>query len=499
MIYTKSFRRSINLDTELKNYMDKVNDYYSGDRKLSTQEVMEILLGKVSGEEKVSENFGSSNFGSSNFVNFDMDEFLKWKEINNEKYMVNVNYPITSHKEFIGKFIVLGKKVVRRFLRWMIYPVVMEQNEFNASVTASINAIYNNDIVTQEALNLLYNEKNKIKEINEKLTETDGFIENILLKHMKNCKVKEAIDAINVVSEKYDNLEASMNEKQSLDIKFEKMDIIENKIEKLQENINYFSYKLRKARHDSINSGEDIVKVKSENSDSISIEPDEKDRMDYFLFENKFRGTLKEIRENQIQYLKYYSGKKNVLDIGAGRGEFLELLNENNISNKGIDVYQDFVDYCQEKGLDVENADALSYIKSLENNVLGGIFMSQVAEHLDNNYLFDLIEESYRKLENGAYFIAETPNPRVLSIFTNSFYLDPTHVKPVHPETFKFILEYVGFKEVSILYTKNSKIPHELPMLNGSSIENLQEFNDGINLLNELLFGSQDYAVIARK
>ena len=211
-------------------------------------------------------------------------------------------------------------------------------------------------------------------------------------------------------------------------------------------------------------------------------------------------------RHGQVEYTtsmkyihKYLKPKDRILDIGAGRGEFLELLNENNVSNKGIDVYQDFVDYCKEKGLDVENADALSYLQTLEDNVLGGIFMSQVAEHLDNNYLFDLIEESYKKLENGAYFIAETPNPRVLSTFTNSFYLDPTHVKPVHPETFKFIMEYVGFKHVDILYTKNSKIPYKLPLLNGNNIENLQDFNDGINLLNELLFGSQDYAIIARK
>ena len=477
----------MNLDKELKNYMDQVNDYYLEDRKLSTQEVMEILLGKANNEE--------NKIKSSNFISFDMDEFLKWKEMNNEKYMVKINYPIVSHKKVIGKFIIFWKKIIRRFLRWLIYPIVTEQNEFNASVTASINAIYNNEIVTQEALNRFYEDRNNFIKIDNKLNKMDEIIENVLLKHIKNCKAKEAINIVNTVSEKYDNLEILIKEDQLSDCNSKKINDIENRIEKLQENMNYFSYRLRKNNKSFI--VDKNTNISSEESSDTILE--NKDRMDYFLFENKFRGTLREIRENQIQYLKYYLGKQNILDIGAGRGEFLELLNENNISNNGIDVYQDFVDYCKEKGLHVENADALSYLQTLEDNVLGGIFMSQVAEHLDNNYLFDLIEESYKKLENGAYFIAETPNPRVLSTFTNSFYLDPTHVKPVHPETFKFIMEYVGFKHVDILYTKNSKIPYKLPLLNGNNIENLQDFNDGINLLNELLFGSQDYAIIARK
>ena len=477
----------MDLDKELKNYMDQVNDYYLEDRKLSTQEVMKILLGKANNEE--------NKIKSSNFISFDMDEFLKWKEMNNEKYMVKINYPIVSHKKVIGKFIIFWKKIIRRFLRWLIYPIVTEQNEFNASVTASINAIYNNEIVTQEALNRFYEDRNNFIKIDNKLNKMDEIIENVLLKHIKNCKAKEAINIVNTVSEKYDNLEILIKEDQLSDCNSKKINDIENRIEKLQENMNYFSYRLRKNNKSFI--VDKNTNISSEESSDTILE--NKDRMDYFLFENKFRGTLREIRENQIQYLKYYLGKQNILDIGAGRGEFLELLNENNISNNGIDVYQDFVDYCKEKGLHVENADALSYLQTLEDNVLGGIFMSQVAEHLDNNYLFDLIEESYKKLENGAYFIAETPNPRVLSTFTNSFYLDPTHVKPVHPETFKFIMEYVGFKHVDILYTKNSKIPYKLPLLNGNNIENLQDFNDGINLLNELLFGSQDYAIIARK
>jgi O-antigen chain-terminating methyltransferase len=88
----------------------------------------------------------------------------------------------------------------------------------------------------------------------------------------------------------------------------------------------------------------------------------------------------------------------------------------------------------------------------------------------------------------------------MLSTFTNSFYLDMSHVKPVHPETMRFLLSYYGFKDVDVLYSEKSKIPYDLPLLEGdSSIHNLVEFNNGINLLNGLIFGYQDYAFAGRK
>ena len=242
----------------------------------------------------------------------------------------------------------------------------------------------------------------------------------------------------------------------------------------------------------------ELVKAK-EKLEEEKFEVKENIELDYFLFENKFRGTEKAIKKNQECYLTYFENKKNILDIGCGRGEFLELMNERNIPANGVDIYNEFVEYCKDKGLKAVVDDALSYVRRQADNSIDGIFMSQVAEHLENDYLLNLIAACYQKMEKGSYFIAETPNPTNLSTFTSSFYLDPSHVKPVHPETFKFMLEYVGFKEVEIVYTKSSQSGYRLPLLNVSGASNLEEFNSGINCISDALMGSLDYAVIARK
>lgn len=81
----------------------------------------------------------------------------------------------------------------------------------------------------------------------------------------------------------------------------------------------------------------------------------------------------------------------------------------------------------------------------------------------------------------------------------NSFYLDPSHNKPVHPKTMEYYLRKAGFSEVEILFTEASRSGYRLPLLSGKGVDNLEEFNNGINLVTDLLFGSQDYAVIAKK
>ncbi|OOM73841.1 methionine biosynthesis protein MetW [Clostridium sp. BL-8] len=278
-------------------------------------------------------------------------------------------------------------------------------------------------------------------------------------------------------------------------------EVLNDKDESIDEELDYFKFTLSKLNKPAIQKNESRIeneKINGEFQENPKLALNQYG-IDYFEFENRFRGSCKKIKETQAIYLKYFNGKANILDIGCGRGEFLELLKENNISAKGIDVCKDFVDYCEYKKLDALLDDAVSHISKVNDNSIGGVFMSQVAEHLETEYLIELISKIYDKLENGAYFIAETPNPTMLSTFSNSFYLDPSHKNPVHPETFKFILEKAGFKEIEIVYTDSSKIQYNLPLLDGSNINNLEEFNNGVNLLSGLLFGSQDYAIIARK
>lgn len=241
------------------------------------------------------------------------------------------------------------------------------------------------------------------------------------------------------------------------------------------------------------------------NSNLNKTVPLQHDAMNYYLFEEKFRGSTKDITERQSIYIEYFKNCKNVLDIGCGRGEFLSLMKGNDIGAKGIDINEDMVIYCKKNGLDAQEADALSYLQSLRDKVLDGVFSSQVVEHLQPVELINLIKLSYDKMKYGTYFVAETVNPLCLSVLTASFYIDLSHVKPVHPETIKFIMESVGFREIELKFL--SPFPDyakltRLVITESMSVEeraHLEVMNQNIDKLNYLLYGYQDYAVIGKK
>lgn len=221
----------------------------------------------------------------------------------------------------------------------------------------------------------------------------------------------------------------------------------------------------------------------------------EKIHFNYFKFEEKYRGSQDEIKDRLKVYLEYFKEANNILDIGCGRGEFLELLKENNIEALGIDIEDDMVLECKEKGLSVINSDALEYLKNLEDNSLGGIIMTQVIEHMEPNYLIDIIELAYKKLKSGAYFIAETINPQSLIVFTEAYFMDLSHTRMMHPYTIKFLVEEKGFNDITIKYL--SKVGDDLRLPEVSELPT--EFNSAINKLNDVVYGYRDYAIIGRK
>jgi O-antigen chain-terminating methyltransferase len=226
-------------------------------------------------------------------------------------------------------------------------------------------------------------------------------------------------------------------------------------------------------------------------------EPD----FDYFGFEDRFRGSEEDIKERQRVYVEYFTGLDQVLDIGCGRGEFLELLREAGIKAKGVDLDLDMVLYCQEKGLDVVREEACMYLDSLPDESLGGVFAAQVIEHLEPSQINDLVKLCQRKLQAGGALIFETPNPTCLTVFARSFYMDFSHIKPIHPEAMKFLFESAGFQEILVKFSSPVEAYMRMPYLLGvgADAKMAEEFNRGIERLNELLYGFQDYAVIGRK
>lgn len=218
--------------------------------------------------------------------------------------------------------------------------------------------------------------------------------------------------------------------------------------------------------------------------------------IEYFDFENHFRGSIEHIKEVQRQYLPYFVGKQHVLDLGCGRGEFLSLMQENGIPAEGVDIYEPYVDYCNSQGLKATCGDGTAYLGQMAQ--VDGIFVGQVVEHLTPEQILSLCDTAYEKLSEGGCLIIETPNPTSLSIYTNAFYIDPSHVKPVHPLTMQYYLEKAGFRKTELLYTESSRPANTIPPLH-CDCDDVEEFNAAMQQVAQMLYGSQDYAIIAVK
>ena len=217
----------------------------------------------------------------------------------------------------------------------------------------------------------------------------------------------------------------------------------------------------------------------------------------YVGFENRFRGNEEDVKKQQESYLPYFKNKGKVLDLGCGRGEFLELLKKNGIESEGLDVNQQMVDICHEKGLCCQKGDILEKLAEKEDNSLSGIFSSQVIEHLLPSYLKRLLELAYIKLAPLSHIVLETINPTSVFSLVQIYFLDISHEKPLHPQALKFLMESVGFEDVEIKYSKPME-EEKLRELPGAD-ETISIMNQNIDKLNRLLYSPPNYAVIGKK
>ena len=222
----------------------------------------------------------------------------------------------------------------------------------------------------------------------------------------------------------------------------------------------------------------------------------------YVGFEDRFRGSPDEIRRRMQAYLPIFRNTTDVLDVGCGRGEFLELLRDEGVSARGIDLNAAMVEVCRGKGLAAETVDALAYLRQLPDSSLGGLFAAQVVEHLEPRYLMRLLDAAFDKLRPGAPVVIETINPACWFAFFESYIRDLTHVRPVHPDTLKYLLIATGFQRVEISYRAPYPESDKLQRLaQGSgaptSLDDMIEtLNANVEKINRLLFTYLDYAAI---
>lgn len=220
---------------------------------------------------------------------------------------------------------------------------------------------------------------------------------------------------------------------------------------------------------------------------------------DYVAFERRFRGSPEEILAVQTErYADLLAEHAPVLDWGCGRGELLELLASRGVDVVGVEIDGGMVSEARSRGLTVHQVDAVSYMSTCEPESLGAVFSAHVAEHIPFEALLEVIHASLRALRPGGVFVAETPNPTTLVVPSNSFILDPTHLRPIHPSLFAFACETAGFRDVRLTFYSPATGYH-VPKLDEDGTDRTARLNAGIDRLNEVLFGPQEYSVVATK
>ena len=219
---------------------------------------------------------------------------------------------------------------------------------------------------------------------------------------------------------------------------------------------------------------------------------------DYVGFERRFRGDPETIAAALAErYLDLLVANPPVVDIGCGRAELVEMLAKRGVEAIGVDTDPSMVAEARDRGLDVRQVDGNSFLRSREPGSLGAIIATHLVEHLEFADLVELLELAATRLRPGGVFIAETPNPTSLVVLGNSFILDPTHLRPLHPSLLTFLCEGAGFRDVRLRFHAPASDYH-LPMIDEPDAPPwTKRINEAFAKLNQVLFGPQEYALIA--
>lgn len=210
----------------------------------------------------------------------------------------------------------------------------------------------------------------------------------------------------------------------------------------------------------------------------------------YRAFEEKHRGSRALIKSRLRVYLPFVKPllslheEAKAIDLGCGRGEWLEILDEAGFQPYGVDLNSEMLAVCHERGLNVERKDAIEALKALPDETQAVVSGFHIVEHLPFSELQVLVQEAFRVLKPAGLLIMETPNPENLIVGATNFYLDPTHNRPIPPQLLSFLPEYYGYGRIKIIRLQE---PTHLAT------------SDELQLMDVLGGVSPDYAVVAQK
>jgi O-antigen chain-terminating methyltransferase len=211
----------------------------------------------------------------------------------------------------------------------------------------------------------------------------------------------------------------------------------------------------------------------------------------YHAFEDRFRGSRELIKSRLRIYLPFVIPLKaiyddcSVIDLGCGRGEWLELMVDEGFEAQGVDLDESMLAISNAAGLSVVKSDIIEYLQKIQDNSVEIVSGLHIIEHISSDSLQILVKEAFRVLKPGGLLILETPNPENLLVSTTEFYLDPTHNKPIPPKLLYFLAEYNGFARIKLLRMQES--------------QSISSLADDIDVTDIFFAVSPDYAVVAQK
>ncbi|MDN7179704.1 class I SAM-dependent methyltransferase [Caballeronia sp. SEWSISQ10-4 2] len=223
----------------------------------------------------------------------------------------------------------------------------------------------------------------------------------------------------------------------------------------------------------------------------------------YSALEDRFRGSRQVIKERQSLYLPLVDAlslrvRKKILDVGCGRSEWLELLEERGIESEGLDTNEEFVTQARQAGLDVSKADVMEHLRQQPDQSYGLVSAFHVVEHLGFENLLLFLREAYRVIDDDGALLLETPNPANLLVGACTFYLDPTHERPLPSALLGFAAEFAGFARVVVLPVNRAFLQNNLEFT-PDELPGADVINKVVSSIDQNFMQAPDYAVIAFK
>lgn len=402
-------------------------------------------------------------------------------------------FPIFSRKKYLGRFIVFWKRAIRKLLKifwgWYIFPIFERTNYFHAKMVNAVSL--ERELLVQLQQQLLSEKRDRENEYSSIRAGVADL--SMRMQQLANSQA-ELHDAIRGVAD------LSMRVQQLANSQVELHDAIRGVQDDTEELKHTAEERLRQLDKQLTDLNEMVADL---NKDYRRNDLDMSDEF-YHDFEEAFRGSQEDIKNRLQIYVpiikEHLPNWKNgtFVDVGSGRGEWLDVLRENGaVDCVGVDLNQTQNKICEERGHRTVCMDCVQYLQEQPDESVNLVTGFQIIEHLPLPVFVQMLKECKRALKPGGMILFETPNPDNLSVGADTFYLDPSHKRPLVPHLTRFLVQYCGFDGVQVIGANahNAFIKFPDNQIGEENEKLVQHLND----ISWKLFGPQDYAIFAVK